>query len=298
MRSDVRNLSCLALALASLAVMSCSKAPATNNLSSVAARPAGQADATGTSQLPVVPVADERSFVIGNLTFILFHEAGHALISEFHLPVLGREEDAVDQFASVVLIPDPQGADNDSGIVTDSIAGWFQSAEDTALDQIAWWDEHGPDQQRAYQIACLLYGSSPQSYTGLADNIALPAERRETCPTDYQSALTSWSTSLEPHRLANGEAPTQTVQVSYDPPGAYQAEHDFIAQARLLEGIAEELRQGFRLPRAITVKASVCNEPNAFWTAETATLTLCYEMVRTYRELHARLRQAGAATEG
>ena len=37
MRSDVRNLSRLGLALASLALMSCSKAPPTNNLSSAAA---------------------------------------------------------------------------------------------------------------------------------------------------------------------------------------------------------------------------------------------------------------------
>lgn len=298
MRLSSRTILCAGLALAAVAAASCSKAPAPDNGTRSAASASGQESASGGSGIPVLPVGDERSFVIGNLTFILFHEAGHALISEFHLPVLGREEDAVDQFASVVLIPDPEGAESDSSIVTDSIAGWFQSAEDTALDQIAWWDEHGPDQQRGYQIACLLYGSSPQTYTALADNIALPEERRQTCTGEYQSVLASWSTSLQGHSLAQGEAPTQTIQVSYEDPGQYRAEHDLIQQAHLLEAIAQEMRQGFRLPRPITVKATQCNEPNAFWQAETATLTLCYELVRNYRELHGRLQAAGATQQG
>src|SRR5215208_5309127 len=41
-------------------------------------------------------------FVIGNTLFTLAHELGHAVISEFQLPVLGREEDAADAFATPV----------------------------------------------------------------------------------------------------------------------------------------------------------------------------------------------------
>src|SRR3954454_13912300 len=40
-------------------------------------------------------------FVIGNTLFTLTHELGHAVISEFRLPVLGREEDAADAFATL-----------------------------------------------------------------------------------------------------------------------------------------------------------------------------------------------------
>ncbi|MFY8102162.1 MAG: DUF4344 domain-containing metallopeptidase, partial [Allorhizobium sp.] len=39
-------------------------------------------------------VQEGQQFVINNAIFILFHEAGHMLVSEFNLPVLGREEDA------------------------------------------------------------------------------------------------------------------------------------------------------------------------------------------------------------
>src|SRR5262245_19776632 len=44
---------------------------------------------------------DHVEFVAGNLIFATVHEVGHMLISEMGLPVLGREEDAADAFATL-----------------------------------------------------------------------------------------------------------------------------------------------------------------------------------------------------
>src|SRR5688500_8264287 len=43
-------------------------------------------------------------FTVGNMLFVLLHEAAHGLISDLGLPVLGREEDAADQFATVTML--------------------------------------------------------------------------------------------------------------------------------------------------------------------------------------------------
>src|ERR1700726_4501336 len=43
-------------------------------------------------------------FVSGNMLFVLLHELAHTAISELDLPVLGKEEDAADSFASLTLI--------------------------------------------------------------------------------------------------------------------------------------------------------------------------------------------------
>ena len=54
---------------------------------------------------PATPENDAklRRFVSSVLTFSLLHEAGHLLISEYQVPVLGREEDAADRFAVAAL---------------------------------------------------------------------------------------------------------------------------------------------------------------------------------------------------
>jgi hypothetical protein len=49
---------------------------------------------------------DAASFVEGNLYFLGYHELGHALVSELDLPVVGREEDAVDRLAIWMMTPE------------------------------------------------------------------------------------------------------------------------------------------------------------------------------------------------
>src|SRR6476660_3544236 len=43
-------------------------------------------------------------FAVGNMLFVLLHEAAHGVISDLGLPVLGREEDAADAFATVTML--------------------------------------------------------------------------------------------------------------------------------------------------------------------------------------------------
>lgn len=230
-------------------------------------------------------VAEE--WVVGNVVFMLYHEVGHAMISEFRLPVLGREEDAADQFATVLLAPT---ADDPNEAATrhllDAMDGWFRSSQQTALDEVAWWDEHGPDQQRGYGIACLLYGSDPDAFGTVADEIELPEARRETCAGDYATASRSWASLLGPHRLADGARAPHRVRVEYADASGFEAEAALLRESRVLDGVAEDMMSSFNLPRDLTIRASKCDDPNAYWDADTGTLELCYELLRQFAELH------------
>src|SRR5688500_14135049 len=74
--------------------------------------------------------AEERQeadlFVLGNTVFILYHELGHALIDLLNLPVLGREEDAADNLASVMMIPEQPDPMMDELVVA-AADGWYLS---------------------------------------------------------------------------------------------------------------------------------------------------------------------------
>jgi hypothetical protein len=47
------------------------------------------------------------NFMVGNMLFVLNHEMARVIIDDFHLPVLGDEEDAADDFAIVTSLPGP-----------------------------------------------------------------------------------------------------------------------------------------------------------------------------------------------
>ena len=232
--------------------------------------------------------AEQAEFVLGNVIFVLFHEIGHALVSEFELPVLGREEDAVDRFATFLLTPegDEDEETDPSTILVDAMSGWFLSSNQTELADIEWWDEHGPDQQRAYQIACLLYGADPEKFKPMAEEVKLPDARRESCPAEAENNSSSWQKVLEPHVLGDGEKPAKRITVSYGSAGDYRFERDLLKESGLLEPIASEISEALHLPRNLKISAKACGEPNAFWDPDEAEIQICYELLREYREMH------------
>jgi hypothetical protein len=141
-------------------------------------------------------------FILGNTLFVVLHESGHTTISELGLPVLGRQEDAADAFAVVTLLK--VGSVVSRRILVEAAKGWFLSDLRDKRDgeKLVFYDEHGLDEQRAYQIVCLMVGSDPVKYKDLADETKLPADRQESCKQDYADASTSWEEVLKPHRRA------------------------------------------------------------------------------------------------
>lgn len=126
--------------------------------------------------------------------FVLFHEVGHALVDLYDLPVTGREEDAVDDLATLILI--------DAGAADAAIAAavfWILT-DDQAYSDAKFADEHSLNPQRFYTILCTVYGSDPSAYGDLVDYEYLPHERAQRCPREYEQKASSWGRLLEPWR--------------------------------------------------------------------------------------------------
>jgi Putative metallopeptidase len=95
-------------------------------------------------------------FVAGSMLFVLLHELGHTAITEMGLPVLGKMEDAADSFAAVRLIK--VGSAFSNRVLTKAAEGWFLAdrRDRKTGDKVPYYDEHGLNQQRAYQIVCYM----------------------------------------------------------------------------------------------------------------------------------------------
>ncbi len=135
--------------------------------------------------------------ILGAAFFIFLHEFGHGLIDLFELPVTGKEEDAVDDFATLVLINAHEEKAAASAISHfGTLADQYESGDSTSL---AFWDEHSLNAQRVYAIACLLYGSNPEAFSELVGDDGLPQERAERCPDEFRQKSRAWDKLLAPH---------------------------------------------------------------------------------------------------
>lgn len=224
-----------------------------------------------------------QQFVRGTLRFVLLHEAGHGFVDLYDIPVLGREEDAADRFATWWMGPSES---EDGGDAIAAMEWWLALGEhsDLTRQQLAWWDEHGVDEQRGYQIICLLYGADPKTMGPLAGRTNLPSDRRESCIPEAQQNDLAWRAYLGGN---TARFPLQLdgfiVPVKYLPPAeeANQAAASLAQEWQLLEELAAMLKQ-FRFPEGeamIRLVGKECGTPNAYWSGDEHTITLCYELV-------------------
>lgn len=142
----------------------------------------------------------------GSLSQILLHESSHALFDLLNVPILGREEDAADQVAALIVL---HLSPADARMVVAGSGYFFATtAKDEPLDKGAFADVHGLSWQRFYNLACLAYGSDKRRYRHIKAKGYLPKERAEGCEQEYSQAAFAFRKLIGPHlrlRPARGE---------------------------------------------------------------------------------------------
>lgn len=211
-----------------------------------------------------------ENYVTANILGIFYHELGHALIDIMELPIFGQEEDAADVL-SVFLIDALFDEETAVSLAYDTAFG-FQAEADEGGDDVAWWDVHGPDQQRYYNLVCLFYGANPDEREDVAQDLGLPEERADYCPDEYDQAAGSWGAVMD-ELVAEGPGTSLALVVAdADLPGA-----DIMAQT-LGEELAA-LNAELALPVELPVNVDSCGEANAFYDPQTREITMCTEFV-------------------
>jgi len=222
-------------------------------------------------------IEQKALFFIGNIAWLVYHEFGHAMVSEFSIPVLGKEEDAVDSFATINMITDESDPALETMIV-DVIDTWFTAGLYANLS----YGEHSIDEQRGFAVICLLVGDDPEGYKEVADDAEMPAERQAACKWEYEKAKNNWDSVLGANMLEEGEAPTGSVGVGYGDAGEFGAAAELLQTSGLLETIAHQMEETFRLTGPITVSVEQCGQANAFYVPNESKVKVCYELANFF----------------
>jgi Putative metallopeptidase len=225
-------------------------------------------------------------FVSGNMLFVVLHEMAHAAISEMGLPVLGREEDAADSFAATRLIRIGSGVSN--RVLTEAAKGWFMAdrRDQKEGNPLPYYDQHGLNQVRAYQLVCLTVGSNKDEFKDLAKETKLPEDRQDSCTKDYSKAAYSWSLVLKEHLRAPDQPETKIEVVYGEAKGILQVAAQAFRSIQMLETVAHFSSQQLAWPAPFTLEMQTCGFTNARWRPSTRKLTLCYELAHDFAELY------------
>lgn len=244
---------------------------------------------------------DQQTYVLGSLLITLYHELGHALVDIHDIPILGREEDAVDAFALVELIvqlredgANPQIADRLIDYGYASIDQWRQVAdEEGAPYDEDYFGPHALHRQRMFTSACLLYGGNSQAFGAVAETFAIPDFYFDTCAQTFLQAQDGWTYMLDTFGAFEdsgqaAEDSSNDLLFVFEPAERDQHAH-WVQIAETwpdLTLVQRHFSDDYVLPRPIRVIFRSCSEENAFYNPDGNEVILCYELMAAYARHH------------
>lgn len=233
--------------------------------------------------LPILE--DAMTFALHDAAFTIYHEIGHLLVGELGLPVLGKEEDAVDAWATIWMLE----FDEDShDALIDAADGWYFNAvksTGSGIDDLSYSSDHSLDIQRAYAMVCFMVGKDPDAFGETADIYEIDEDRQDACSYTYDRAMVSWMSLLEPHLLEDGARPSK-FKVIYEEAGDYEKVAEALKEYGIIDYAAGVVSESFNLPRPVTFRATQCGEPNAFYSPSDGEVIYCYELADAMYRLY------------
>jgi len=140
--------------------------------------------------------ADKKMFDAVRFSFL--HELGHALIDAYKLPITGSEEDAADRLSTYICL-EQMGEDGIRSVLAAADAFHLESKQKNP-GETDFSDEHLLQEQRFYNILCMIYGSDTSKYNYFVSQKYLPETRAARCPNEYERMVQSWSELLQKWR--------------------------------------------------------------------------------------------------
>jgi len=152
---------------------------------------------------PTVEGITPREALVGQLLFAVAHEFGHAAYDLYNVPVLGRQEDAADQFATYFLLQ--FGGERAQRLIWGAAYAYHEyirKVKDKAkvtLPLAAFSSDHGAPEERFYNLVCIAYGYDAKIFAAVVDKDYLPEARAKVCKYEYSNLAYAMKTLVMTH---------------------------------------------------------------------------------------------------
>jgi hypothetical protein len=147
-----------------------------------------------------LPIGISRAdTIIGTVLDVFLHETGHAVFEILEIPVLGRQEDAADQFSAYLMLK--LGGDEARRMI---LGAAYQYKRELPVTKVplpvrTFADDHSLPAQRLFSLLCIAYGADKKVFSDIVKNDLLPKERADGCAIEYADLDFAMTKLIRPH---------------------------------------------------------------------------------------------------
>jgi hypothetical protein len=201
--------------------------------------------------------------------------------------MLGREEDAVDTFAALVML---------EAQTTTMATGLAYAAQDWLVDAKAssqildeqYAGVHSLSKQRAFNLVCMMLGKDFYTFESFARLVGYPENSLDNCSTRYDQARRTWIELLSPN--INEAEPSRIVvsnmEALGEQPENIRMAQEWIIGNAILKEVGGMVSALFKIDMNLKIEAVYCSANgnpndkgarNAYWWPDKSTIQYCYE---------------------
>jgi len=137
--------------------------------------------------------------ILGQFSYVVAHEMGHALFDFLNVPLWGRAEDAADQFSTFIMLSfGKQDARRLIGGAAFSYKNYVKNPKITVKLE-AFSEVHGAPMQRFYNMLCMAYGADRETFGDLVAKGVLPEARAKNCRVEFGEVNFAFQQTIRPH---------------------------------------------------------------------------------------------------
>ena len=139
--------------------------------------------------------AYQQTLIYGAFIETVLHEMALAIFDTLDVPVWGREADAADRLAALIMT---QFGEDVMTTTIESTTQIFQWSNKTWTGR-DFANTDSPEAQRFYNYLCIAYAASPYEYDYLVRGGTLPNDRAERCDGEYQQIKKAFNLRIMPY---------------------------------------------------------------------------------------------------
>ena len=132
--------------------------------------------------------------ITGAFVQVALHQVAEGLFDMLQVPIWGREEDAADKIAGLMMMQ----FGKDVALRTLTGTTYFFEASNHTWTGVDFSDPESTEDQRFYNYLCIAYGGDRATFGYVVANNTLPKSRADGCSHEYQELIYAFNTTIMP----------------------------------------------------------------------------------------------------